>query len=264
MAPVVYRHGDHAGNRGDVWKHAILSSVVRSVAAGGGPEATFRYFESHCGGPAHVLPEQGEWRDGIARVLGSEAVLAAFPYFAQFEAQDLAPGSLYPSSWVQVSRQLERLGRRYRLKLCDSSAEVAAQIQPGQCDFVRGDGFAELERDVEPYTLILIDPPYGSDHSADWRRVTALVEKLSAAGKCFLVWYPLYSSHTRRRMQELADATGSQCAEIIWSELDDAPGERMSGCGMLLGAEAREALDPSGSLTLLAEKLGARLARVAS
>ncbi len=262
-----YRHGDHAGNAGDVWKHAILSNVVHHLSAGR-PEGTFRYFESHCGGPAHVLPEGGEWRQGIGRVLAAPGVagLPASSYFDQFGAS-LEAGSVYPGSWMQVARLLDRRGLPYELKLCDTSPEVAAQLEPMDVDFVRGDGFAELERDLERHSrsvgdpagrLVMIDPPYGDDGSADWQRVATTAEHLSRAGRCFLVWYPIYSRHTARRMEALVAAIGCSAAEILWDELEEGPGDRFSGCGMLLGHEAEGALISSKAWGRLAERLGAR------
>ncbi len=259
---IIYRHGDHAGNAGDVWKHAILSSVVHHVSAGRG-QGVFRYFESHCGGPGHVLPPGGEWRDGIGRLLADSGIggLGSRRYFDQFAA-GLEAGSVYPGSWMQVARHLDRRGVPYELKLCDTSSEVAAELEPMDLDFVRGDGFAELEgdleRDVARHTLVLIDPPYGDDHSADWRRVAALAGQLSRAGRCFAVWYPLYSRHTARRLETLVAATGSLAAEILWDELEEEPGARFSGCGMFLGHEAEDVLIGGRAWGLLADRLGGR------
>ncbi len=262
---VIYRHGDHAGNRADVWKHAILSSVVFHLCARVSKGA-FRYFESHCGGPAHVLPENGEWREGIARALPKrdETALHGLCYFDQFGADlgpgscHLGPGSLYPGSWLQVAQMLGRWGLSYELRLCDKSSEVAKQVEPMGLDFTRGDGFAELERHPERYTLILIDPPYGDDKSADWGRVATAVDKLAAARASFLAWYPIYSQHTVKRLRELVDATGTHTAEVIWGMLDEDPGDEFNGCGMLLADAVYQALDTSRGWKTLAEKLGGR------
>ena len=262
---VIYRHGDHAGNRADVWKHAILSSVVFHLCARVSKGA-FRYFESHCGGPAHVLPENGEWREGIARALPrrDDVELQGLCYFDQFGAElgpggcHLGPGSLYPASWLQVAQLLSRWGLSYELRLCDASREVAAQIEPMGLDFARGDGFAEIDRRPERYTLILIDPPYGDDHSEDWNRVVSTVEKLAAARASFLVWYPIYSQHTVKLVRELVDSSGTHAAEVLWGMLDEVPGGELNGCGMLLGESVYRALDTSNGWRTLADKLGGR------
>ncbi len=262
-----YRHGDHAGNAGDVWKHALLSSVVDHLSAGS-QDGPFRYFESHCGGPAHLLPPDGEWRFGIGRVLAAPGV-AALPapfYFDQFGA-GLEAGSVYPGSWMQVARLLDRRGLPYELKLCDTSPEVAAELRTMDLDFVQGDGFTELEGDLErhapsvgdpPGRLVMIDPPYGDDQCADWQRVATAAEKLSRAQRCVLAWYPIYSRHTARRMEALVVATGCLAAEIVWDELGDGPGDHFSGCGMLLGQEAEDVLHPSNAWETLAGRLGGR------
>ncbi len=258
----------HAGNRADVWKHVILSCVVFRLA-GRDAKGTFRYFETHCGGPAYRLPARGEWRAGVARALPGrgDPALPGLCYFDQFGAglgsngSRVGAGSLYLSSWMQVSQLLQRWGRPYELRLCDTSPEVAAQIEPMGIDFVAGDGFAELDRDPTRYTLILVDPPYGDDHSEDWERVAAAVGTLRLAEVQFLVWYPVYSEHTRRRVQELIDTTLSHSVELVWNELDDGPGHTLKGCGMLFGEVTSQLLDLGDGWGAVAEKLGGRYER---
>ncbi len=264
-APGAYRHGDHAGNRADVWKHAILSSVVFHLCARVSKGA-FRYFESHCGGPAHVLPENGEWREGIGRALPKreDTALQGLCYFDQFGADlgpgscHLGPGSLYPGSWMQVAQMLSRWGLSYELRLCDTSSEVAEQIEPTGLDFTSSDGFAELARHPERYTLMLIDPPYGEDESGDWNRVSVAVRTLSRARASFLVWYPIYSQRTVARVREMVDVGDGHSAEVIWGMLDEVPGGELNGCGMLLSDSVYQALDTGRGWRTLAEKLGGR------
>ncbi len=265
MEAPAYRH---AGNRADVWKHVILSCVVFRLV-GRDAKETFRYFETHCGGPAYRLPAEGEWRAGVARALPGrgDPALVGMCYFDQFgtdlgsDGGSVGAGGLYLSSWMQVSQLLQRWGRPYELRLCDTSPEVAAQIGPMGIAFVAGDGFAELDGDPTGYTLILVDPPYGDDHSEDWDRVAAAVARLRRAEVQFLVWYPVYSERTRRRVQELIDTTGSHGAELVWSELDDGPGDTLKGCGMLFGEVTSQLLDLGAGWSTVAEKLGGRYER---
>src|SRR5260370_32846370 len=70
-----YRRAYHAGNFGDVLKHAILAPVLSHLKQ---KEATFRVIDTHAGlgryeldqGPAE---KTGEWRQGIGRLLGPAA-----------------------------------------------------------------------------------------------------------------------------------------------------------------------------------------------
>lgn len=258
-------HVRHAGNRADVWKHVILTRVVFHLAERVGSKA-FRYLETHCGGPAYQLPPRGAWREGIGKLTAKrhDDELSGF-WYGQPLAVPRGPGSarihagdLYLGSWMQVAMRLRHGGVRYQLRLCDTSDEVAAQIRPMGIDFVHGDGFAELARDPQRYHLIFIDPNYGDDQSDDWERVREAVGQLGRAKAHYLVWYPVYSQLTVRRVQELVDGTSSHTVEIRWDELGDQPGRTMNGCGMLLGEEIHKVIAVPSGWDRLATELGGR------
>ena len=62
-----YRHAYHAGNFGDVLKHATLALVIEYLKR---KPAPFRVIDTHAGVGAYVLDQgpaekTGEWRQGI-------------------------------------------------------------------------------------------------------------------------------------------------------------------------------------------------------
>jgi 23S rRNA (adenine2030-N6)-methyltransferase len=67
-----YRHAFHAGNFADVVKHAVLVRILVHLRA---KPAAFRVIDTHAGAGLYDLAgaeagRSGEWREGIARVLG--------------------------------------------------------------------------------------------------------------------------------------------------------------------------------------------------
>jgi len=66
-----YRHGFHAGNFADVFKHVFL---VRGLVYLTRKETPLRFIDTHAGAGRYDLDDDAarrspEWRDGIARLL---------------------------------------------------------------------------------------------------------------------------------------------------------------------------------------------------
>ena len=53
---MAYDHARKAGNRGDVWKHAVLVALTDAITT---DSSSFRYVESHAGAPLHDLKPGG-------------------------------------------------------------------------------------------------------------------------------------------------------------------------------------------------------------
>jgi 23S rRNA (adenine2030-N6)-methyltransferase len=93
-----YRHIYHAGNFGDVMKHAVLALVVEALKK---KDAPFYALDTHAGIGTYDLAsiEAGktqEWRQGIGRVLADPSPAAELaPYLAAIRAanspQDVMP-----------------------------------------------------------------------------------------------------------------------------------------------------------------------------
>jgi 23S rRNA (adenine2030-N6)-methyltransferase len=65
-----YRHLYHAGNFGDVLKHAVLSLLLQALRR---KETPFCYMETHAGAGRYdllcdIAQKTGEYRQGIARL----------------------------------------------------------------------------------------------------------------------------------------------------------------------------------------------------
>jgi len=171
-----YRHGFHAGNFADVFKHALLTRILVYLAR---KEAPFRVIDTHAGEGAYDLADDAaqrtrEWRDGVGR-LSDHAVLAEAPT----PARDL----LQP--WLDILGPFDADGRPKRYP---GSPLLAARLMRGQdraifCE-LRPDAYAALRwrfardpriktlhldgyRGLGAFTppkekrgLVLIDPPF--------------------------------------------------------------------------------------------------------
>ena len=64
-----YRHGFHAGNFADVFKHAMLARILVYMTR---KDAPLRYVDTHAGAGRYDLAGDAakrspEWRDGVGR-----------------------------------------------------------------------------------------------------------------------------------------------------------------------------------------------------
>ena len=74
-----YRHGFHAGNFADVFKHALLARLILYLTR---KETPFRVIDTHAGEGAYDLSADeaertGEWRFGVGRLADLSAADAA-------------------------------------------------------------------------------------------------------------------------------------------------------------------------------------------
>ena len=167
-----YRHGFHAGNFADVFKHAILARLFVHLAR---KETPFRFIDTHAGAGRYDLASQEarrspEWRDGVARLAKARppAPVAALlaPYLkaiGPFDA-DGRPAS-YPGSPALAQALLRP---QDRMALCEAHPEERAALvatlgRDGRLSIVGTDGYLALNAYVPPKErrgVALIDPPY--------------------------------------------------------------------------------------------------------
>ena len=167
-----YRHGFHAGNFADVFKHAILARILVYLAR---KDAPFRFIDTHAGAGRYDLAgaeakRSPEWREGVARLLKAsppEPVAALLePYLRAIGPVDASgmPAS-YPGS-PAIAQTLMR--PQDRIALCEAHPEereklVAALGRDGRLSIVGTDGYVALNAYLPPKErrgLVLIDPPF--------------------------------------------------------------------------------------------------------
>ena len=234
---MAYDHSRKAGNRGDVWKHFILLTVLTHLLEKG---RRFIYRESHAGAPVHTLATRGEWRSGIGQVLPPPSGLEGHAYLRQFD-RPLRADDQYPASWVQASALACSLGCELTLQLHDTSPSVHRALSDyagKEVHISRTAGFAAVQRNPAA-DLTLIDPPFTSRR--DWRLSGESVAHLREQQALFAVWYPVFWPTRPNTLVERAGAPGF---EVLWSRMGAKPSQTMKGCGVIVDPETGVFLEP--------------------
>jgi 23S rRNA (adenine2030-N6)-methyltransferase len=198
-----YRHAYHAGNHGDVLKHAILTRVLTYFTQ---KPTAFAVLDAHAGIGVYDLLgleafKTGEWKDGIAKTLSAELPSAAAallePYFATVRALN-AGGELvhYPGS-PEIARQLLRKQDRLLLNELHPQDHETLAARYAAYSNVRVECVDALQSVkaalpfLERRGVLLIDPPYEVTDESE--RVSRTVSQAlrRMAHLCVLIWYPV-------------------------------------------------------------------------
>jgi len=255
---MTYDHGTKAGNRGDVWKHAVLVSVADRLT----PATTLRYMESHSGAPLHAPARAGEWQRGIRAALDRGPV-TAHPYLAL--AEEYVARGEYPAGWVFSALRLAPLAKSLLIELHDVDNDVAAEYAepptgPFSANtevlFTQSDGFEAASR-LEECDLVLLDPPYSPVAKADWTALARVCSRLSRRDIPYLAWYPFFWPG---RPQRLVNDTGQRGWEVHWAKCGSKPSQNLKGCGMLFSEPLRALMENARpELQAVASRLDAEL-----
>ncbi len=238
-----YRHAFHAGNFADVFKHAVLSLLLKSLAR---KDAPFCYLDTHAGAGRYDLsyaPAQktGEYRDGIKRLWHGNAMPDLADYLAAVRAlNDSDALRYYPGSPRLARFFLRPQDRAVLLELQpDECAQLKAEFAGDRQVLVREqDGYAGLKAFLPPKErrgLVLLDPPYESDDEYD-RAVEGL--RLAHArwdSGIYALWYPIKNRPPVERLHRRLVATGIR--KILLAEFCPWPEDtamRLNGCGMVV------------------------------
>jgi 23S rRNA (adenine2030-N6)-methyltransferase len=204
-----YRHAFHAGNFADVLKHAVLVRILVHLRT---KPAAFRVIDTHAGAGLYDLagPEaarSGEWREGIARLLG--ALSGTAPRTGEGACALLAPyldavaalndgGRLttYPGSPALVCAFLRTQDRLTACELEPNAAAALARNLQGdrRSKAIAIDGWTALKAYVPPKErrgLVLVDPPF--EEADDFPRLAQALEAALRkwASGSYLLWYPI-------------------------------------------------------------------------
>jgi len=199
-----YRHAFHAGNHGDVLKHAVLVHVLDHFNR---KDTPYWVIDSHAGAGHYALDtgwahQNAEWADGVGRLWQHPNLPQLLnDYMTRITRYNNGPQLRhYPGSpWLA----LEALRSRDRLRLFElhpTEAPVLAanlarlsHAQQRQTTLYASDGFTGIKALLPPPTrrgLILIDPSYEDKH--DYQRVldTLRAGLQRFATGCYAIWYP--------------------------------------------------------------------------
>ena len=260
-----YRHGFHAGNHADVFKHAVLLSVIAHLQK---KDTGILMVDTHAGAGLYDLTgawanKRGEYLDGIARIHGAKQAPALVKRHLNEVAQ-LNPDStltVYPGSpWLmhQAARPQDKL--RFfeflpaELEVLEHNLSQQRRLTLRQIKCAAENGFNALRAVLPPPTrraLVLIDPSY--ENKQDYRDVVQTIKdaRIRLATGCYLIWYPrvnrLQVEQMLRQIQNLPELQWLQAELVVRATPTDQHG--LFGSGMLiinppftLEQELREAL----------------------
>ncbi|MFN8830646.1 MAG: 23S rRNA (adenine(2030)-N(6))-methyltransferase RlmJ [Labrys sp. (in: a-proteobacteria)] len=241
-----YRHGFHAGNFADVFKHALLARVLVHLKK---KDAAFRVLDTHAGAGAHDIGADAaartlEWEGGIGRLAQARlpqpvADLLA-PYLGLVQATFDSRPTIYPGSPL-LAMKLSR--PQDRLVFCEKHPDEARRLQAltrrdQRVTVLPSDGWSALSTQLPPTErrgVVLIDPPF-----EDPREFQTIVDGLKTAHRrwatgIFVIWYPIKA---RRPIEAfIRKIVGLDIPKILRTEIGLYPVERidrLNGCGLLI------------------------------
>ncbi|MEM7652982.1 MAG: 23S rRNA (adenine(2030)-N(6))-methyltransferase RlmJ [Pseudomonadota bacterium] len=250
-----YRHAFHAGNFADVFKHLILTLILKHLCEKSKP---LRYVDTHGGLGVHMLTgdeaqRTKEAEGGIVRLMAAlntvqvgEANPAALldGYLSVLRAlnpsQKSARPTVYPGS-AQIAASLLRSDDR--LSLCelhlDDFQVLARHFRRDQRVKVENrDGYAALKAYLPPPErrgLVLVDPPF--ERVDEFERLTSALRQAYKRWSTgvYALWYPIKDVGGADAFHAALEAAGIPrilCAELILSP--PRKGAPLSATGMAI------------------------------
>lgn len=189
---MAYDHSKKIGNQGDVVKHAVLAHLVaRMLKDTKGKD--FVYAESHTGHPEYILPNGGQWTDGI-KILGEKlnknCPQSLSAYFDSGIKGGVNIASRYLGSSGLVFSLLLKYQQSHRFVLYENDAlawgDLVRYFGPWpSVSVIKDDGYAGV-LGLQRAHLVLIDPP-------DLKfpdRIITLMKHLKQNKIPFICWTP--------------------------------------------------------------------------
>ncbi len=241
-----YRHGYHAGNFCDVFKHLVLMLLIEHFKQ---KEKGFTVLDAHAGDGTYSLrgelaAKTGEAEQGILKALeepdpspalagflnlvrrlglpDAEGRLTSYPGSPRLARALLRPqdrlllSDIHPDA-VNSLKRLFRDDRQVRIQALDAALALKSQLPP------------ESRR-----ALVLLDPPY--EEQDEFRR---LLDGLKEAYKRFptgtyAIWYPIKSPEPVRHFHRQLAASGIR--RVLTAEIHLAPlnNFQLNGNGMTI------------------------------
>jgi 23S rRNA (adenine2030-N6)-methyltransferase len=168
-----YRHGFHAGNFADVFKHALLTRILVYLAR---KPAPFRVIDTHAGEGAYDLADETaqrtlEWRDGVRRLADLSDAPAPARELLLCWRDCVGPVDpegrphLYPGSPLVAARLMREQDRAL---FCELRPDAFAALRwrfarDARIKTLHLDGYMGLGAFTPPKEkrgIVLIDPPF--------------------------------------------------------------------------------------------------------
>lgn len=239
-----YRHGFHAGNFADVFKHTILVQLLSALRKKDKP---FYVLDTHGGAGRYDLRSAearkvGEYKEGIGRLWEQTILEPEIADYLELVARFNQDGALktYPGS----PRIIQSLLRdQDRLEVCEFHPRehplLAAEMSDSrQVKVLLEDAYKALKARIPPREsrgLVFMDPSF--EMSGEFDRLQQAVELLQKRWRHGMVaiWYPILDREPSARFHKAIlklNIDSLLCTELGVSPYDSPRG--MHGCGMII------------------------------
>jgi len=209
-----YRHGFHAGNFADVFKHALL---VRLLAHFLRKETPFRVIDTHAGEGAYDLgadeaERTGEWREGVGRLAdlsGADAAALALlaPYLEALGPFIEGRPRLYPGSPLLAQGLLRENDRAIFCELREDAYAALRRrfARDKRIKAIHLDGYTGAGAFVPPGErrgLVLIDPPFerADEYAAMFSAFQTAYRKWPTG--VYALWHPIKNAKQTREFYQ--------------------------------------------------------------
>ena len=243
-----YRHAFHAGNFADVFKHAILISLLEALKT---KQTPFCYFDTHAGAGRYDLRSEEarktrEHEAGVLRLLQATRLPSSLHIYLNLvralnngsNGHDLA---VYPGSPLIASLLLREQDRAV---LCEMQPDEAAKLKTlfaadARIGVHARDGYAALGALLPPKErrgLVLIDPPFEAQED-EFRAIEAALAQATERWPTgtYAIWYPIKLRQQTAPFQRWfaqKKIPKTLCAELLLHP--DNSALRLNGCGMII------------------------------
>ena len=251
-----YRHGFHAGNHADIFKHLTLMLITQSLCK---KEKPFCYFDTHAGAALYNLDDTyalqtGEAEKGIKKMLelptgdknptANELILPYISYCKKL----FTDSKLYPGSPAIVSHFARKGDQLVLMELHNTeivnlryNSEILKKENAADIHVHHRNGFEGLISMSPPKPplpargFVLIDPSYETDSDYNDVAETALAVNKKWSTGIICIWYPLIQNRSAE-IEKLKASVIYRDIKTLNAELCvSKPKERgLYGSGMLI------------------------------
>jgi 23S rRNA (adenine2030-N6)-methyltransferase len=239
-----YRHSDHAGNYGDVVKHAVLVAVLDELLKSLGSEAMI-FCDAFSGGGEYHLGKGGERPLGV-ETLREKATAQGQPlprvasYLEACWSLD-GKADTYPGSSLTAARRAAVAKKPIVIRAWDTNHDCISDLQyvlsrKASDAHVEAVGGAMPPGAADKADLLFVDPP----QREGWDTTVENILSEGSPPRSLLVWLPIDESEQIASSWQPITTTAvpqgvkSQlCSiEVLWATPTSA--QQMVGCELLL------------------------------
>ena len=259
-----YRHGFHAGNFADVFKHFLLVYLLKTLKH----KKPFSFIDPFAGAGKYFLDDpfmkkNKEYSNGIIKVLSSkikDPFIKDYLDLVKLANLNKKKISIYPGSCFLSLMVLDKEDKVYLSELHNNEFEILKKNfeQNRNVKTEKKDAYSFLSQIINSHKgnrLILIDPSY--EVKNEYEKIIKLVKHNATQfpDSCFLIWYPvLESEKTNQFVKKFLDI-GVQNIAHIDIQLKNSF-LRMQGTGLfIVNAPSNMKTDIGKGLEILLEIL---------